>query len=87
MAPGRMQFKLMAVLHGLQLTLEYLLMLVALIYSGHLFVSVILGLVAGHILLKCSRCSVGQWASLKAQSGHSPISREKLRDLLLIDTL
>jgi len=48
--PGVNRLALSAVIYGVQLTMEYSLMLIIMIYSVPLFFSVVLGLVGGHIL-------------------------------------
>ena len=71
MTPGRKRLTLSAVLYGLQLTLGYLLMLVVMTYSGPLFVSVIFGLVGGHILFNAQDAVLGRSASLKSTIGRN----------------
>lgn len=50
MEAGPLRLVVSAIFYGFQLTIGYLLMLVIMIYSGALFLSVILGLVIGHVL-------------------------------------
>mmetsp|Transcript_27532 Transcript_27532/g.64596 ORF Transcript_27532/g.64596 Transcript_27532/m.64596 type:complete len:772 (-) Transcript_27532:186-2501(-) len=50
MEAGSARLVASAVFYGIQLSIGYMLMLVIMIYSGALFLSVILGLVIGHIL-------------------------------------
>ena len=71
MTPGRNRLMLSAVFYGLQLTLGYLLMLVVMTYSGPLFVSVILGLVGGHVLFNAQDAVLVQSASNKLTLGRN----------------
>jgi Ctr copper transporter family len=50
MSPGRSRLFAAATYYGAQLSLGYLAMLVAMTYSGPLFICIILGIVSGHVL-------------------------------------
>ena len=52
-----------ALLFGLNLALAYLIMLVAMTYSGELFIAVVLGLVCGHVIWKNQKEAVSYEAA------------------------
>ena len=58
-------------LYGIQLTLGYLLMLVVMTFSGPLFVSVIFGLLGGHVLLNVQDAVLGRSACVKSTVGRN----------------
>merc|ERR1711933_684484 len=50
MEAGPLRLLVSAVFYGFQLAIGYILMLIIMIYSGALFLAVVLGLVIGHVL-------------------------------------
>jgi Ctr copper transporter family len=54
MDPGYKRLGVSSLFYAVQLTLGYLIMLVVMTYSGPLFLSVVLGLVGGHVLFNAS---------------------------------
>ena len=53
-APGYKRLAVSATFYGIQLTMGYTIMLVVMIYSIPLFLSVVIGVVGGHILFSAS---------------------------------
>lgn len=71
-----------AAFYGVQLSIGYVLMLIIMIYSGVLFLSVILGLVTGHVLFNARDAvwPIHESSSLSTDKGASEEEEEEEKD-------
>jgi hypothetical protein len=65
--PGYLRLATSTIFYGVQLTMGYLIMLVVMTYSGVLFLSVILGLMGGHVLFNAKDAVLSGKASVKTE--------------------
>ena len=68
---GSTKMALSALFYGLQLTSSYMLMLVVMVYSAPLFISVIVGLVSGHVLFNLKNIT-GKESGAATLEGSTP---------------
>jgi hypothetical protein len=68
MAPGWKRLGASAIFYGVQLSMGYSLMLVIMIYSAPLFLSVVVGLMGGHVLFNAKDALAGSTTKSKKTS-------------------